>query len=144
MRISVALEEFHRVLRPDGLLLLTVPAYRFLWSEHDEALMHRRRYVASELHMKLTRAGFRVLKRTYAVFFMFFPIVFYRLFRGLVPEESLLTQGFARVAAGPSQQFPYRLAEIGGLDGRSDQLALGYFNCNPRTKDNGGEDQGKR
>jgi len=82
-----ALEEFHRVLRPDGLLLLTVPAYRFLWSEHDEALMHRRRYVASELHMKLTRAGFRVLKRTYAVFFMFFPIVFYRLFRGLVPKN---------------------------------------------------------
>jgi len=82
-----ALEEFHRVLRPDGLLLLTVPAYRFLWSEHDEALMHRRRYVASELHMKLARAGFRVLKRTYAVFFMFFPIVFYRLFRGLVPKN---------------------------------------------------------
>jgi SAM-dependent methyltransferase len=82
-----ALEEFHRVLRPDGLLLLTVPAYRFLWSEHDEALMHRRRYVASELHMKLTRAGFRVLKRSYAVFFMFFPIVFYRLFRGLVPKD---------------------------------------------------------
>jgi SAM-dependent methyltransferase len=45
---QLALEEFHRVLRPDGLLLLTVPAYRFLWSEHDEALMHRRRYMASD------------------------------------------------------------------------------------------------
>ena len=54
---QLALQEFHRVLRPGGLLLLTVPAYRFLWSEHDEALMHRRRYVASELHMKLTRGG---------------------------------------------------------------------------------------
>jgi SAM-dependent methyltransferase len=84
-----ALEEFHRVLRPDGLLLVTVPAYRFLWSEHDEALMHRRRYVASELHAKLTRSGFRVLKRSYAVFFTFFPIVFYRLFRGLFPKDPL-------------------------------------------------------
>lgn len=84
-----ALDEFHRVLRPDGLLLVTVPAYRFLWSEHDEALMHRRRYIASELHAKLTRTGFQVIKRSYAVFFTFFPIVGYRLFRGLIPKDPL-------------------------------------------------------
>jgi SAM-dependent methyltransferase len=84
-----ALNEFHRVLEPGGFLLLAVPAYRFLWSEHDEALMHRRRYVASELHVKLTCSGFRVLKRSYAVFFAFFPIVFYRLFRGLFPKDPL-------------------------------------------------------
>ena len=82
-----ALDEFHRVLRPDGFLLVTVPAYRFLWSEHDEALMHRRRYIASELHAKLNRSGFRVLQRTYIVFFSFFPIVSYRLFRGFFPKD---------------------------------------------------------
>jgi SAM-dependent methyltransferase len=82
-----ALAEFHRVLKPDGFLLLTVPAYRFLWSEHDEALMHRRRYSASELHVKLTRSKFIVLKRSYAVFFPFVPIVLYRLFRGLFPKD---------------------------------------------------------
>lgn len=87
-----ALREFHRVLKSNGLLLLTVPAYRFLWSEHDEALSHRRRYVASELHIKLTCAGFRVLKRSYAVFFAFFPIVVYRLFRGLFPKDPLAPQ----------------------------------------------------
>jgi SAM-dependent methyltransferase len=82
-----ALNEFHRVLASEGFLLMTVPAYRFLWSEHDEALMHRRRYIASELHIKLTCSGFRVLKRSYAVFFAFFPIVFYRLFRGFFPKD---------------------------------------------------------
>jgi len=87
-----ALKEFHRVLRPQGFLVVAVPAYRFLWSEHDEALLHRRRYVASELHIKLTRAGFRVLKRSYAVFFAFFPIAFYRLLRGLFPKDPLAPQ----------------------------------------------------
>lgn len=82
-----ALDEFKRILRPTGLLLVTVPAYRFLWSEHDEALMHRRRYTASELHVKLTRSNFRVLGRSYAVFFLFLPIVFYRLFRGVFPKD---------------------------------------------------------
>jgi SAM-dependent methyltransferase len=84
-----ALAEFNRVLRPDGFLLITVPAYRFLWSEHDEALMHRRRYVASELHMKLNSTGFNVQVRTYAIFFAFFPIAFYRLFRGLFPRDPM-------------------------------------------------------
>ncbi len=84
-----ALEEFNRVLRPGGLLLVTVPAYRFLWSEHDEALMHRRRYVASELHMKLNRTGYEVIFRSYAVFFCFFPILFYRMFRGLFPKDAM-------------------------------------------------------
>jgi len=83
-----ALNEFQRVLRPGGLLLVTVPAYRFLWSEHDEALMHRRRYVASELHAKLTNSQLQVLKRSYAVFFPFYPIVFYRLFRGVFPKNA--------------------------------------------------------
>ncbi len=75
------LAEFERVLRPGGHLLLAVPAYRFLWSEHDEALCHRRRYLASELHIKLNHSGFEILKRSYVVFFPFPAILGYRLFR---------------------------------------------------------------
>lgn len=99
------LREFHRVLRPGGRLLLAVPAYRFLWSEHDEALRHRRRYLASELHIKLTNTGFDVEKRSYAVFFAFFPIVFYRLARGLVPKDPMAPKASHVMLPKPLNRF---------------------------------------
>lgn len=73
-----ALDELLRVTREKGVLLITVPAYGFLWSEHDEALHHRRRYAASELRNKLTNAGFEVERITYYITFLFFPILFMR------------------------------------------------------------------
>ncbi|PYT05279.1 MAG: methylase [Acidobacteria bacterium] len=73
-----ALDELLRVARDGGVLVITVPAYGFLWSEHDEALHHRRRYAASELRNKLTNAGFEVQRISYYITFLFFPILFMR------------------------------------------------------------------
>ena len=61
------LREVERVLRPGGLALLSVPAYSFLWSEHDVSLHHHRRYDRRTLHEALTRNGFEVLRITYAM-----------------------------------------------------------------------------
>lgn len=69
-----AAAEIHRVLRPSGCLFVTVPAYRFLWSGHDLALMHYRRYTASELRRLLTTAGLKPLRLSYAVTVLF-PLV---------------------------------------------------------------------
>jgi SAM-dependent methyltransferase len=73
-----ALDELLRVTGESGVLVITVPAYGFLWSEHDEALHHRRRYAASELRNKLTNAGFDVERITYYITLLFFPILFMR------------------------------------------------------------------
>jgi SAM-dependent methyltransferase len=48
-----------------GLLVVTVPAYRWLWSGHDEVLGHRRRYTAAELRAVAERAGYEVLRVSY-------------------------------------------------------------------------------
>lgn len=61
----VGLCEYRRVLRADGLLLLTVPAYQWLWSQHDVWAAHRRRYRVRSLVAVADAAGFEVLHTTY-------------------------------------------------------------------------------
>lgn len=73
-----ALRELNRVMENSGKVLLTVPAYGFLWSEHDEALHHRRRYTSAELRNKLTVAGFDIERCTYYITLLFFPILLMR------------------------------------------------------------------
>jgi SAM-dependent methyltransferase len=55
-----AMVEMARVLKPGGILVLTVPAYRWLWSAHDEALDHRRRYEAAGLRQLIEDAGLQI------------------------------------------------------------------------------------
>jgi SAM-dependent methyltransferase len=62
-----AAREMRQALRPGGHLLVTVPAYAFLWSAHDEALGHRRRYVRGQLVAALERAGFEVALSSYVM-----------------------------------------------------------------------------
>jgi len=52
--------EAHRVLRPGGQLFVMVPAGMDLWSGHDLALGHVRRYERDELVSVVETAGFRV------------------------------------------------------------------------------------
>jgi SAM-dependent methyltransferase len=57
---QVAAEAF-RVLRPGGRLLVAVPAGQVLWSGHDVALGHVRRYERDTLQARVAGAGFDVV-----------------------------------------------------------------------------------
>ena len=48
------------MLKPGGILLLTVPAHQALWSYFDEAAHHCRRYELDDLRRKLDQAGFEI------------------------------------------------------------------------------------
>jgi len=60
-----ALESVRKRLNPGGKALITVPAYRFLWSEHDVVLHHKRRYEKKELIELVQKSGFRIIYSTY-------------------------------------------------------------------------------
>ncbi|BCM90617.1 demethylmenaquinone methyltransferase [Abditibacteriota bacterium] len=64
---KLALSEVSRILKPGGALILTVPAYGHLWSAHDEALHHFRRYEKYQLRARLREAGLRVDKLSFAM-----------------------------------------------------------------------------
>jgi SAM-dependent methyltransferase len=60
-----ALRELRRVVAPDGALLVTVPAYQWLWSGHDEINHHHRRYTRRSLQQIAQQAGWRQVRTTY-------------------------------------------------------------------------------
>ena len=60
-----ALRELRRTVAPGGALLVTVPAYQWLWSGHDEINHHHRRYTRRSLQTVAEQAGWRQERTTY-------------------------------------------------------------------------------
>jgi SAM-dependent methyltransferase len=60
-----ALRELRRTIAPGGLLLVTVPAYQWLWSGHDEINHHHRRYTRRTLQRVAEQAGWQQARTTY-------------------------------------------------------------------------------
>jgi len=68
---QTVLVNLHSSLRPGGLLVLTVPACRGIWSAMDEYAGHKRRYSRGELKEKLEKAGFHVVRISYFMMLLF-------------------------------------------------------------------------
>lgn len=75
---ETALNEWRRVLRPGGKMFLTVPAYQWLWSDHDVSLHHFRRYTKKRLKAKVVQSRFEPAKLSYAIVFSLPLIVGFR------------------------------------------------------------------
>ena len=84
-----ALSEIYRVLKPEGFLLLRVPANPLLFSLHDRYVHTRERYTKRKLLQKIRQAGFEVQKVTFVNSFLFIPARIKILFEKLAPDKSV-------------------------------------------------------
>lgn len=79
------LRTVNQLLSPEGRLLITVPAFPFLWGPHDEAHHHQRRYRANGLRQILEDAGFEITTLSYCNSWLFPVVALVRVFRRLFP-----------------------------------------------------------
>ncbi|MBL7843317.1 MAG: methyltransferase domain-containing protein [Cyclobacteriaceae bacterium] len=92
----LAVRELKRVTHQDGKICVTVPAFNFLWSQHDDINHHFRRYTRTNFKALFASTG-RIVKATYFNTFLFFPIAFFRMFnKGGGDEASKSDFGVAK------------------------------------------------
>jgi len=70
-----ALSHFNAYLKENGHLLITLPAYNFLKSKHDQVVHTGKRYTRKQLRLLLENNGFSIVKISYVVSFLF-PLAF--------------------------------------------------------------------
>jgi SAM-dependent methyltransferase len=61
---ELVLQQICKALKPGGIVFITVPQHRWLWSAVDEYACHVRRYDSNELHQKVCKAGFEIILST--------------------------------------------------------------------------------
>ncbi|MBM3139127.1 MAG: class I SAM-dependent methyltransferase [Chloroflexi bacterium] len=92
-----ALREMYDALRPGGALVVTVPAYQFLWSSHDVAVGHKRRYTKGQLVRLAKRAGFEIELAAYAMSSIFPAAMAIRLAERLRPKREHPQANFVKL-----------------------------------------------
>ncbi len=132
-RLAVA--EIARVLVPGGVFVFSVPAHPWLWSTHDEALWHQRRYRRAELERLLREGGFRIRWLSYWNAVLFPVVAAYRVLArwkragdpasdATLPahlvNESLFGVLRAEAAALRFVRFPFGISLVGVAERCSD------------------------
>lgn len=90
---KLAISELKRVCKNANHIFCTVPAFRFLWSKHDEVNHHIRRYTSSQFNDLFSGSG-KIIFGSYFNTLLFLPVSIFRLFSKLLPS------GFMRKGAG--------------------------------------------
>ena len=108
------LREARRVVRDDGVVVVTVPAHRWLWSAADEWLGHRTRYSRRDVERELAMASLE-------------PAFVSHVFSWLVAPAWLVRRASVSVDAATGLNQNHRLAQVGArVLGRAERAVLRY------------------
>jgi len=81
-------EQIYKTLPPNGWLIATVPAYKWLWSNHDVMAKHYRRYTKKNFVSLLKKHNFQIKYSSYFNTFLFIFAAFKRLYENLFLKKS--------------------------------------------------------
>jgi SAM-dependent methyltransferase len=105
---AASVRELCRLLAPGGLLVVTVPSLRILWSDWDVALHHRRRYHRGELRQLLAAPELELLRCTYFNSLVFPAVLGIRWWRKLMPPRAGARRAEDRVPPSWLNRLLYR------------------------------------
>ena len=120
------LRESARVLREDGRLYVTVPAFRVLWNEEDDFARHHRRYTVDTLRAEVESCGLAVDRCAYFFQPVFLPMLILRA----LPYRLRRRRGALRADA------PARTAGH-ALPGSVERIVMWFLDREQRTLANG-------
>lgn len=100
-----ALKEWRRIIKDDGAIVITVPAYQWLWSEHDVSLHHQRRYTTKSLMDAAAKAGLKPEKRSYAISFSLPLVAGFRFMNKALGRKTNSETSYVAVPAGVNRLF---------------------------------------
>ena len=101
------LTSLFQVMKPGGHLIITVPAFQALWSEHDEINRHKRRYRGPHLRRLIEEAGFTVDRVTYCNTALYLPVLATR-------KGKNLARILSRQRTDPNRPLQSDLGEVPG------------------------------
>ena len=86
------LDALKGLLAPEGRMIITVPAYQWMWSAHDEFLHHHRRYSARDFKSKVNSVDLHILRLSHFNFLLF-PIAFLVRMKDRLTKNDVPTGG---------------------------------------------------
>ena len=119
---ATALAEIQRVLAPGGRLLMSVPAYNWAWTGHDDLNHHYRRYTRRRAVEAVRAAGLSPVRATYG-------------FGGTFPmfaAQRLVTRFKERGPAGPQQLADGGVAPLPEVSSTIEKILLGATRIDER------------
>ncbi|WP_228455031.1 class I SAM-dependent methyltransferase [Polaribacter haliotis] len=92
-----AIKNWNSLLKDNGKLIVFVPAYNWLWSNHDEVNMHYRRYINKDLKNLLENNNLKIIKKSYWNFTLLPAVAIYRFLSNNIGSKKESTGDISKI-----------------------------------------------